>query len=136
MQRATDTASWSRYFRRTLIRTNLENESDTAVLELADRFLAAFAYDRIRIESVELFPSDNGRSILALGTEIGDLVEVTVSTGAGWGYTAEAHVMRISHSLTADDWRVSLRLDDAMTTPPPELGSFDAGFSGGFRIGG
>jgi len=136
MQRATDTESWSRYFRRTFIRSALENDNDTDVLELADRFLAAFAYDRIRIEEVEIWPRDATRAALALETRLGDLIEATVSTGAGWGYTAEAHVMRIDHILTASDWEMTLRLDDSQTIPPPDAGSFDQGFSSGFRIGG
>ena len=136
MQRATDTISWARYFRRTFTRTALENDNDVDVLELADRFLAAFAYDRIRIESVDVWPKDAVRGALALETRIGDLIEATVRTGAGWGYTAEAHVMRIDHVVTADDWEMSLRLDDSQTIPPPDAGSFDDGFDAGFRIGG
>jgi len=136
MQRATDTTSWSRYFRRTFKRTGLENDNDTDVLELADRFLAAFAYDRIRIESVDVWPKDAQRAAIALETRLGDLIEATVSTGAGWGYTAEAHVMRIDHVVTASDWEMTLRLDDSQTIPPPDAGSFDQGFSSGFRIGG
>lgn len=135
-QRATDTESWGRYFRRTFTRTSLENDNDIDVLELADRFVAAFAFDRIRIESVEIWPRDGERAAVALSTRIGDLLEATVSTGAGWGYTAQAHAMRIDHTVTADDWRMTLRLDDSQTIPPSDAGSFSNGFSNGFRIGG
>ena len=132
-QRVVDEGSVGRYFRRTFRKTGFENDSDTSVLELADRFLGAFAWDRIRIEEAQLWPRSNGEAAAALELEIGDLAEATVSTGAGWQYTTEAHVMRIDHYVTATDWTVTVRLDDALTTVPPGEGSFDDGFSDGFR---
>lgn len=135
LQRVTNEASISRYYRRTLQRTELENDNDLQVLELADRTLAALAYDRIRIVSVEAWPRDEESAGLALTAELGDLVEATVTTGAGWAYTAEAHVMGIAHRVTAGDWRVSLRLDDAATIPPEGQGAFTDGYDEGYRIG-
>lgn len=132
-QRVVDTQSVSRYFRRTFVRTGLENDQDVQVLELADRFLAAFAWDRIRIEEAALWPKTNAEAAAALELEIGDLAEATVTTGAGWGYTTEAHVMRIDHRVTADDWEMTVRLDDSLATVPPGEGAFDDGFDDGFR---
>jgi hypothetical protein len=131
-QRATEQASIDRYFRRTFRRTGYQNDSDADVLALAERFLGAFAWDRIRVETADLWPRDNAEAATALELEIGDLAEVTVSTGAGWAYTTRAHIFRIDHMLTASDWRMELRLDDAQTGIPPGLGAFDDGFDDGF----
>lgn len=99
-------------------RTDLEVETDAQALTLAERIVAARAYDRLRVTGLQLSPLDlaSGRALLEL--QLGDLVEATVNTLHGWGYTVQAHVMRITHVIRADDWVVDLRIDDAVTYDP------------------
>ena len=47
--------------------------------------------------------------------QLGDLVAVKARTPYGWVIEREAHVFGIDHQITADDWLVSFRLDDAQT---------------------
>lgn len=119
MQRETDLTSKSLYGGlRTARRTDLEVETDAQALTLAERIVEARAYDRLRVTGLSLSALDlaSGRGLLEL--QLGDLVEATVTTLHGWGYTVQAHVMRITHVIVADDWVVELRVDDAVTYSP------------------
>lgn len=91
--------------------TDLELQTDAQVTTLADRFLAARAYDQLRLRELELHAADGDTAEALLELELGDLVEATVETLHGWDYTVEAHVMGIDYRVTADDWVLRLRLD-------------------------
>lgn len=91
--------------------TDLELENDSQVLALAERFLAARAYDQLRLRSLELWAPTATVAGDLLELELGDLVEATVETLHGWSYDVLAHVMGLEFSVTADDWVCTLRLD-------------------------
>jgi hypothetical protein len=119
MQRDFDLTSVALYGGfRTARRTDLEVETDAQALTLAEQLVTARAYDRLRVTGLSLSALDlaSGRALLEL--QLGDLVEATVTTLHGWGYTIQAHVMRITHVVVADDWVVELRVDDAVTYSP------------------
>lgn len=136
IQRAVSLESIVRYLLRTYKLTGLDNDNDLQVADLATRYLERFAFDRIRIDEVATKPGSRAEAKLLLDTRIGDLLEATVQTATEqrWSYTSQAHVFRISHSITADDWEATLRLDDAATNPPGDQKGFSIdGFSDGFH---
>ena len=111
-------------------RTDLENNTDTEVAFLANRYLDAFKDDRLRIDAVTITavddPDNEDLNRVLYDTRFGDRISVLVEPPWGWSYEKEVHVMGISHSITADDWTVTLQLDDALTyvpvpDPEPEL---------------
>lgn len=119
MQQATDVASWNKYGPRTYHRTDFHNSTDLEVLQLATGYVAAFAESRMRIDAVTIVgvadPDNDDLNRLLWATEFGDLLSVRVSPPWGWELEREVHVMGMSHSITADDWSVTFRLDDAQT---------------------
>jgi hypothetical protein len=131
-QRATDGQSESLYGPRTFQRYDLENDNDPAVLTLAERYLAAFRWDRSRLETVGLYPLDSEGARQMMELQLGDLIRLRISTIPGWNYTGEYYVNRISHGVTTDDWTMSLRIDDSDLAPPLGVDAFDDGYSDGW----
>lgn len=117
MQTAEDTVSQNKYGIRSYQRTDFHNSTDGEVLQLATDYLNASFESRLRIDSVTIvgvFDWDNqDLNRLIWFTEFGDRVAVKVAPPWGWEIERETHVMGISHSITASDWSVTLRLDDA-----------------------
>jgi hypothetical protein len=119
MQNAFDPTSQSLYKIRTRERTDLHNNSDAEVLFLAARTVEAFKDSRARIDAVTFSalddPDNEDLNRMMWDTKIGDRLSILVAPGTGWSFEKEVHVMGISHEITADDWLVTLRLDDAFT---------------------
>jgi hypothetical protein len=123
VQEAEDPDSVALFKPRTYQRTDLENNTDAEVAFLADRYVAAFKDDRMRIDSVTIsaveeasrFPVTEDRNRMLYDTRFGDRISVLVKPPWGWEYEKEVHVMALSHRITADDWVVTFQLDDAQT---------------------
>ena len=125
------------YGRRSYQRFDLENDNDSDVGELANRFLTFFQWDRTRLEQVEVTPLTRSAAQELLELELGDRIRLRVSTLPGWSFTAEYWVNRIEHVVTADDWRVLLRVDTTDFSPPRLRGGFDEdAYDEGYAIGG
>lgn len=137
VQRVSELTSWSLYQPRTIRILDFENDSDVAVLDLAQRVIDSQAFDRLRVRSLELSAANLEQARVMLDTNIGDLVRAQVETLHGWSYTVDAHVNGISHHVTGSDWTMTVRLDDAATTLPPGTpGAFDEeAFTDGFLVG-
>ena len=132
--RTTDPDSIALYGPRTYTRFDIECETDTQLQAIADRYLAAFRFDRSRLEGIDLVPtSAQGISDL-LGVDLGDLIRVTVRTrGEGlWSYTGDFFVQKVEHTIDADDWVTSLRIDAAQFDVPLLPAAFTVGFDDGF----
>jgi hypothetical protein len=119
LQTAEDTLSQDHHGIRSYQRTDLENDDDADVALLADRYVDAFSVSRLRIDQVTLVAVEDAegedRQHLFYDTRFGDRLSIRIQTAWGWGYTKEVHVMGINHRITADDWTMTLRLDDAQT---------------------
>lgn len=131
-QRVVSGQSQTLYGPRTFQRYDLENDSDAAVLALANAYLDAFQWDRPRLETVGLYPLNSAGATEMMQLQLGDRVRIQISTIPGWSYTGEYWVNRISHGVTNDDWNMSIRVDDTDLSPPLGQGSFSDGYDDGF----
>lgn len=120
MQFAEDPASIQAYGRRSYRRTDFLNFSDGELASLAVRYLQSFREPRLRVDSVTISavadPDNEDRNRLMWDTRFGDRLAVRIKTRR-WDAEREVHVMGISHHITASDWQVTFRLDDAQTLP-------------------
>lgn len=132
--RVQDGASRSLYGPRTTQRFDLECETDGDVQYLAERFLAAYKFDRARVDEIELVPVSAAGVAYLLELQLGDKVRVTVQTrGEGqWAYTDDYFVNKIQHDITADDWVTTLRIDIADFEAPLQPASFTEAFTEAF----
>lgn len=131
-----DGLSISAYGKRTFRRFDFQLENDAQVSNLADRFLEAFRYDRLRIESVVLYPDTAAAALDLLTTELGDRILLQIRTPE-FSYAVESWVNGITHNVTADDWTVSLRVDNADLSPPFAGGAYDElAYQDSYLIGG
>lgn len=119
MQQAEDIPSQDQYGARTYNRTDYMNTTDGEVLALAVRYLNSYKDSRLRIDAVTVLgvedPTNSNKNSLLWGTKIGDRLSVLLEPPFGWSVERELHVFGIQHSITADDWQVTFRLDDAQT---------------------
>lgn len=117
MQEVQDASSQNKYGIRSYQRTDFHNSTDGEVLQLATDYLNAFYESRMRIDSVTIVgveDTDNeDLNRLLWDSQFGDRISVLVEPPWGWEIEREVHIMGISHSITASDWTVTLRLDDA-----------------------
>lgn len=120
LQQATDVPSQAKYGKRTYQRTDFHNNTDAEVLALAVAYVTAFAESKMRIDSVTIVGVEDvdneDLNRLLWATEFGDRLSVLVTPPFGWEIERETHVMGMSHSITASDWAVTFRLDDAQAT--------------------
>jgi hypothetical protein len=132
--RVQDEDSQALYGVRTYQRYDVQVDEDTEVVALADRFLAAFRFDRSRVESIDLMPVTAQGVTDLLNVELGDLIRVTIRTGGtgDWSYTGDYFVNAVSHRVSTDDWVVSLRVDAAQFDVPLLPAAFTDGFDDGF----
>jgi hypothetical protein len=118
-QTVTDGTSEGLYGERTYQRSDLNNNADAEVLVLATRVLAVYKDARVRIEKVIIAANDDPDNIdlnpLFYDLQFGDLLSVEISTLQGWSWTQEVHVIGVTHKISADDWEVTLTLDDSLT---------------------
>lgn len=117
LQREQDASSQAVYGIRSYPRSDFQNTTDAEVLFLAERHLAAFKDNRMRIDRVTIAPNrdpdNDDLNRLLWDSQLGDLVTIRVRPPFGWEVEQEAHIMGISHSITAEDWEVTFQLDDA-----------------------
>ena len=102
-------------------RTDFQNTTDGEVLALAVRVVNARKdlrprADQITIAGVE-DPDNEDLNRLLWDTRLGDRLAVLSKPRMGWSVEREVHVFGMDHAITADDWTVTFRLDDAQTIP-------------------
>lgn len=121
-QRREDTASQAKYGRRTLIRSDFDSNNDNPPDQVADIVLRASHQDRLQVLGAGLEPLTPAGAQSMLETELGDMVVVAVETGGGdgWAWWAPTHVQAISHRITADDWAMTVRVDDSALAGLPD----------------
>jgi len=136
LQRNINTSSQAVYGIHSFSRSGLQNQDDAQIVELVNRELLMTAWDTLRLDSVEVWASQMaGSSVMDLLTlELGMRVLITVQTLEGWSYTVIAWVMGISHKVTADDWGVTLRLDNTDLTSPLTGGAYSSAYSDSFSV--
>jgi hypothetical protein len=94
-------------------RTDLVNDTDSQVLNLANFYLARYKDPEYRPKQLVLKPRANmtGLAPQALGRRVRDLVEVLRKPRAGnYLITRDCHLAGISHDITGDDWTAALDL--------------------------
>ena len=129
-----DLTSVQRFGPRTTRRLDLIAEDDTQAQFLAQRFVSNLRNIRPRVRNVTVITSDEATIRMGAEVAIGDLVLTTVASVNGWSFTFLAHVIGWTHEIFEDQWRVSLKLDDAFVDNVD--GSYDdLEFSSAFRLG-
>lgn len=91
-------------------RTDLVNDSDSQVLNLATFYLARYKDPEYRPKQLVLKPRANMAALApqALGRRVRDLVRVKRQPNAGnYLITRDCHVAGITHDITGDDWQVA-----------------------------
>jgi hypothetical protein len=105
-------------------RMDFQNNDDAEVLWLAERYLAIRKDLRLRVDAVSLAanedPDNDDLNRIFWATELGDLISVRIETPYGWGIERLAQVMGWTHTITKDDWQLTLKLDDALINFLPE----------------
>jgi len=135
--RVQNTQSQILYGARTFRRLNLENDNDSQVTDLANRYLSIYQWDYQRLESVTLRASTVDQAHNVFRSLLGDLVSATIPlTLRGWGYAVEAHIIGIEYTVTSSDWEAVMRLDQAFRQAPGDAGAFSDGYDAGYLIGG
>jgi hypothetical protein len=107
VQLATDLTSRSLAGDSPETRTDLINDSDLQVLNLATFYLARYKDPEYRPKQLVLKPRANMAALApqALGRRVRDLVEVLRKPRAGnYLITRDCHVAGITHVITGDDW--------------------------------
>lgn len=117
---AEDTDSKAVYGVRTYQRLDFQNNSDSEVEFLADRYIEARSGlpPRIRVDEVTIGanpdPDNEDLNRLFYDTQFGDLLAVKVDSEWGWSFECLGHVIGIEHNITPEDWEVTFTLDDAL----------------------
>ena len=130
---AESSESQARYGRRTLRRFDLENENDADVLFLAERAVARFQYDSLRIDALTLHASTPAAAAQLMALELGNRIRVNVRTLRGWQYAFDAWCQRIEHSgIIGGDWTTRVRIDNVDRTDPESGGAYSSAFGDGY----
>ena len=121
VQRVQDSVSQAAYGVRSWRRLDLENDTDSDVLALAQRLVDLYGTDYQRVTAIVLEPGDTlgqiteGYEPVMLGTRLGDLVRATIDLGPrGWSYTVDAHVVGIEVEIGPSFWRQTLRVHESV----------------------
>lgn len=138
------------YGRRSFQRSGYINDVDLELEAIADRTLASYEWDYQRINYVDLWAPERQAMVKLTGTQIGDLVRLTVNMGLrGWSYTVDAHVLGIEwihrYSPNPDtpagqpesggisaDWICRLRLDQSQRGAPGDVREHDDSYDAGY----
>lgn len=103
-QTVTDAASIAQYFRRSLSRTGLLMETDSAALGQATSILNYRKNVQLLVTAIGLdISSPSDRVAAALELDIGDPIEVT-RTGPGGAIVADLTVQGVAHQITPASW--------------------------------
>lgn len=115
VQTAEDTTSQTAYGIRTHQRLDYQNNLNTQILTLAERALAAWKDDRVRVDQVTIAAraGDPDAHKLFYDARYGDLVSVRINPRTGFTYDVDTHIIGIAHDITPSDWAVTLILDDS-----------------------
>lgn len=117
MQEVEDSGSQAINGVRSYPRTDFQNNADSEVLFLAERYLTVNKDARIRLDQVSIAanadPDNEDLNRLFWDADFGDLLQVKVQTAHGWSIERVVNVMGIHDEITADDWVRTFRLDDA-----------------------
>ena len=126
-----NTTSQALYGTRSVNLGGLQNDSDADVFDLCQIAVFRNAFDTLRVDSISVWASTIDSVDGLLEIEIGDIVQlqVNVAQPLGWDYTIRAFVLGVSHTVTAKDWKTTLRLDNADRTNPLLAGAFSLAYS-------
>ena len=112
-QRRVNAASVSAYGRRSASAGEILCTTDGQASDLADWIVAAYGQPTPRIETLSVQPQAVGAWPALLTLDVADLIEMVVTPAVGAPMTIKAHVEGLDHSITADDWTVTVRADAA-----------------------
>jgi len=132
-QIAISSQSQALYGIRSYAEGGLQAEQDAAAFERAEWLIDRNAYNTQRIDSISLWASEIDDVNTLLQVDIGDLVRVTVETGQGWSYTLQAFVNKVRHVVTADDWQITLRLDNQDRSNPLNAGAYSTAYNEAYQ---
>jgi hypothetical protein len=99
---------------------DFELSTDAQVLTLANRYLARHKDLHLRIVGATIAANEDvdNEDLNRLFWDIryGDRLAVRIApaVSGGWEIEREVQVFGIAHSISADDWVVALKLDDAL----------------------
>jgi hypothetical protein len=101
-------------------RMDFDNNDDAEVLWLAERYLAANKDLRLRVDEVTISgnedPGNEDLNRLLWDSQYGDLIQIRVAPPWGWELERATQIMGISHTITADDWVATFKLDDSLAS--------------------
>lgn len=128
VQTATDATSIASYGKKTVVRTDLLNQSDTWPAALAARIVAARKDVAEQIVGVTLTEGEDAETVAALGLEIGDPIRTRRLVGSGASqYEVDENALIQGIDLVAspagekngarrDDWQMTLTTDKNYST--------------------
>lgn len=131
----TSSASVNIYGLRTVTNTALICDNDPDVITLGADVINKNQWDRIVVLSADVSVEDEASAVFATDVQIGDLIQVTVSSMFGTTNAYLANVISISDMLTPTGWVVSVGLDDSEILN--QYGSFSRDeYDDAFHLGG
>jgi hypothetical protein len=120
VQTVSDATSIDENGTRSYQRMDFELSTDAQVLTLANRYLARHKDLHLRIVGATIAANEDvdNEDLNRLFWDIryGDRLAVRIApaVSGGWEIEREVQVFGIAHSISADDWVVALKLDDAL----------------------
>ena len=128
------TVSRSAYGTRTYKRTDLDNDNDADVYDLAVEYLDRHQWDVGRIGKVTLAPRSSAAAEVLMAMEPGEVIRLAVEL-PGWSYTMVAYINRIEHQGSENGDHVTmLTVDDVDKTNPETGGAYSSAYSDAYRI--
>lgn len=115
-QSVTDTASVTKYQKKTWGRTDLIMQTDAEALNYANYVLALNDTAELRFATLTLMPQRNPATLWpqALGRELGDRITVKFTPpGGGTRIIRDCFIRGITHTFTGDRWVTTFALQDA-----------------------
>jgi hypothetical protein len=61
-------------------------------------------------------PGNEDLNRLLWDSQYGDLIQIRVAPPWGWELERATQIMGISHTITADDWVATFKLDDSLAS--------------------
>lgn len=134
-QAAVNSSSQALYGKRGVVTQGIQAKEDADVKALADRAIERFAFDSLRIESLELWSPTLAGVDNLLNLELGDIIQVQIVTAVGWSYAMKVLVNEIEHIVNDKDWRVKVRVDNTFRGDPRSAGPYSVAYSDAYRGG-
>jgi hypothetical protein len=129
-QIASDATSQTSYLKRTKTLSDLQLDSDTKALSLAQLVVARYKDPLLRVTGLTIAPDADPTNLYpqVLGREIGDRITVKRRPqGVGSAISADVTIEGISHRITSGSWETSWNLSPADATTYWLLGTANSG---------